>query len=74
MTRHRAFHPDLSANRVHHVTSLSPDTVQTEGMRRFAGIRGESVGAEKPAGDRRDRDRPRHAGSDRGEPATAVPR
>lgn len=48
MAGHDGFHPDLSTNRVvHHITTLSSDTAQTEGMRRFAAISGGSVGAEK---------------------------
>jgi uncharacterized RmlC-like cupin family protein len=47
VAQHHGFHPDLTASRVHHVTTLSSDTAQTEGMRRFAAISGASVGAEK---------------------------
>jgi uncharacterized RmlC-like cupin family protein len=47
VAEHEGFHPDLAASRVHHVTTLSADTAQTEGMRRFAAISGASVGAEK---------------------------
>jgi hypothetical protein len=57
LDHHTGFHPDLAApelaagdlaaRRVHHVTSLSADTAQTEGMRRFAAISGASAGAER---------------------------
>jgi uncharacterized RmlC-like cupin family protein len=50
------FHPDFdettttaARNRVHHVkaSDISSDTAQSEGLRRFAALSGESVGAEK---------------------------
>jgi len=50
------FHPDfddaatrITPDRVHHIraSEVSPDTAQSEGLRRFAALSGRSVGAEK---------------------------
>jgi uncharacterized RmlC-like cupin family protein len=50
------FHPDFdetttkaARNRVHHIkaSDISSDTAQSEGLRRFAALSGDSVGAEK---------------------------
>ncbi|OBB92992.1 cupin domain-containing protein [Mycobacterium sp. 852002-40037_SCH5390672] len=50
------FHPDFddtatpaARNRVRHIkaSEISPDTAQSEGLRRFAALSGRSVGAEK---------------------------
>lgn len=50
------FHPDfddatphVARNRVYHVkaSQLSSDTAQSEGLRRFAALSGNSVGSEK---------------------------
>ena len=50
------FHPDFdeatttaARNRVHHIkaSEISSDTAQSEGLRRFAALSGQSVGAEK---------------------------
>ncbi|MDV3124167.1 cupin domain-containing protein [Mycobacterium sp. 21AC1] len=58
MSRHDAFHPDLTGTtaipaaqrtRVYHVKAgdLSSATAQTDGMRRLAAISGQSVGSER---------------------------
>ncbi|ORB73668.1 cupin domain-containing protein [Mycobacterium scrofulaceum] len=56
MATNDGFHPDFdekaseaAGNRVHHVkaSGISPDTAQSEGLRRFAALSGTSVGAEK---------------------------
>jgi uncharacterized RmlC-like cupin family protein len=56
MSANDEFHPDFDAasagspgSRVHHISSssISSETAQTEGMRRFAAISGRSVGSEK---------------------------
>jgi len=56
MANQDGFHPDfdettteVAGNRVYHVkaSDISPDTAQSEGLRRFAALSGKSVGSEK---------------------------